>query len=76
MANSQVDRIFFEMINGEDWNIPEVDDAALVRDLPPLLGDIPMGSYILPTPLPGIFFTINMGFEIENPEEDENNARG
>jgi hypothetical protein len=72
---SEVNAKFFNIINSEDWDIPEVDtDPTIVRDLF-LQGDIPLGAFVLPTPLPGVWFSISMGFEIENPDEDDKDAR-
>lgn len=62
---------FFNIINNEDWDIPEVDmpDATVVRELF-VQGDVPLGAFVLPTPLPGVWFSISMGFELEDPNED------
>lgn len=66
---------FFNIINNEDWDIPEIEsDSTMVRDLF-VQGDVPLGAFILPTPLPGVWFSISMGFEIEEPDEDSNNDR-
>jgi len=67
---------FFNIINAEDWDIPEIDSSpTIIRDLFST-GDVPLGAYILPTPLPGVWFNISMGFELENPEwDDDKDAR-
>jgi len=66
---------FFNIINAEDWDIPEIDESPTIfRDLF-IQGDVPLGAFILPTSLPGIWFSISMGFEIENPDEDNKDAR-
>ena len=31
--------------------------------------DIPLGNMFLPTPIPGVWINILLGFEIENPED-------
>lgn len=72
---SEVNARFYNIINNEDWDIPEVEyEPTIIRDLF-VQGDVPLGAFILPTPLPGVWFSISMGFEIENPDEDGNNAR-
>lgn len=73
--SAELNARFFNIINNEDWDIPEIEsDSTMVRDLF-VQGDVPLGAFILPTPLPGVWFSISMGFEIEEPDEDSNNDR-
>ena len=33
------------------------------------LGDVPIGNIIVPTPIPGVWINISLGFELEGPED-------
>jgi|TARA_B000000609_G_C23849134_1_gene176991 hypothetical protein len=69
MPESEVNAKFFDMINQEDWGEPdyEQDDPTIYRDLI-AQGDVPIGNMIFPTPIPGVWISISMGFEIEGPD--------
>lgn len=62
MDSQQVDKKFYEMINSEDWNL-DSDDA--VYTIP----ELPVGEVILPSPIPGLWFRLYLGFNIEEPGE-------
>jgi len=69
MPESEVNAKFFDMINQEDWGEPdyEQDDPTIYRDLIAQC-DVPIGNMIFPTPIPGVWISISMGFEIEGPD--------
>jgi len=59
---------FFDIINQEDWDLDEIELPTIQRDM--MSGnDIPLGNMFLPTPIPGVWINILLGFEIENPED-------
>ena len=67
MREPEINAKFFDMINQEDWDDLELeDDPVIYRDLFSQ-SDIPLGNMILPTPIPGVWISINLGFEIEGP---------
>ncbi len=59
---------FYDIINSEDWNLnydarlPNIDEVKIT--------EVPLGNILMPTPLPGIWLHLNMGFEVEI--EDDN----
>lgn len=50
------------MINSEDWNL---DSDDIVFTIP----EIPVGEVLLPSPIPGLWFRLYLGFNIEEPGE-------
>jgi len=60
---------FFDIINQEDWDEPQVDDDPVIYRELIAQGDIPLGNMILPTPIPGVWISISLGFEIEGPDD-------
>ena len=66
-----INKKFYDIINQEDWNITLEDvDPVIQRDLISQ-ADVPLGNMFLPTPIPGVWISLSLGFEIENPEEDK-----
>ena len=37
--------------------------------------EVPIGAYILPTSIPGLWININLSLDIEKPEGDDDDAR-
>ena len=68
MPESEINAKFFDIINQEDWGEVDYDDPIIYRDLMSL-GDIPIGNMIVPTPIPGVWINISLGFELEGPED-------
>ena len=66
-----INKKFYDIINQEDWNITLEDvDPVIQRDFISQ-ADVPLGNMFLPTPIPGVWISLAIGFEIENPEEDK-----
>ena len=55
------------MINLEDWNLDsdDIDSDDIVFTIP----EIPVGEVLLPSPIPGLWFRLYLGFNIEEPGE-------
>ena len=52
---------FYDIINAEDWdetNYPERPQEQI--------SDITLGDIMIPTPIPGVWIHVNLGFEIED----------
>lgn len=65
-----INKEFYNIINQEDWDEIDVDDDPTIRtDIlgaePP--GDFPIGTYIMPTPIPGVWISISLGLDIQDP---------
>lgn len=68
-----INKKFYDIINQEDWNIELEDVDPNIQNLHKnyiTQSDVPLGQMFLPTPLPGVWLSIFLGFDIENPEED------
>lgn len=61
---------FYNIINSNDWD--DLEDVVFNTDESPVnLGkEIFLGSYLLPTPFPGLWINFNVGFEIEDGDEN------
>tara|TARA_B100000530_G_scaffold336447_1_gene291172 strand:- start:668 stop:874 length:207 start_codon:yes stop_codon:yes gene_type:complete len=62
-----INKEFFDIINQEDWDIEilEEENNMNMFDNP----DIPLGDIAFPTPLPGVWINLSLGFNIERPED-------
>jgi len=67
-----INKKFFDIINQEDWDDVPIDDndPTIQREYISQY-DVPLGNMILPTPIPGVWISINLGFEVENPGDFE-----
>ena len=68
-----INKKFYDIINQEDWDIALEDVDPNIQNLHKNFitqSDVPLGQMFLPTPLPGLWLSIFLGFDIENPEED------
>jgi|TARA_R100001443_G_C3311301_1_gene167803 hypothetical protein len=52
---------FYDIINAEDWDEQEMPERPAIHD-----GDVPLGDIMIPTPIPGVWIHVNLGFEIED----------
>lgn len=59
-----INKEFFDIINQEDWDIDITEE-----EIQPFDGILPLGDIVFPTPIPGIWINLNLGFEIERPED-------
>lgn len=64
---------FIDIINQEDWNFDTfpTEEETIISVVPIIrpdveTGDIPLGTYIIPTPIPNVYLSISLGFDIEN----------
>jgi hypothetical protein len=64
---------FIDIINQEDWDFDAfpTENETLIHIVPIVrpneeTGDIPLGTYIIPTPIPNVYLNVSLGFEIEN----------
>ena len=62
---------FYNIVNQEDWEIDvDVDEEPIIVRQFIFIGDLPENSYIVPTQIPGVWLNINLGFDVE--EGDDN----
>ena len=65
-----INKKFYDIINQEDWDEISVEEDPTIRtdnigiEVP---GDFPIGQYIMPTPIPGVWISIALGLDIEDP---------
>ena len=52
---------FYDIINAEDW-----DDTGYPERPQETNADIILGDIMIPTPIPGVWIHVNLGFEIED----------
>ena len=63
-----INKEFFDIINQEDWS--EDVFTGLEEDVTFFPNtNLPIGDIVFPTPIPGIWINLNLGFEIERPED-------
>ena len=68
---------FIDIINQEDWDFNSfpVEEETVIEIVPIVrpdveTGDIPLGTYIIPTPIPNVFLNISLGFDLQQGDED------
>ena len=62
MDNKQeLQKKFYDIINAEDWEDTGFPERAQREE-----GDVPLGNIFIPTPIPGVWLNVNLGFEIED----------
>ena len=52
---------FYDIINAEDW-----DDTGYTERPQEQISDVALGDIMIPTPIPGVWIHVNLGFEIED----------
>ena len=72
---SDINEKFFNIINQENWELPEFEDDPIIDRTFLSQFNMPLGNMFLPTPIPGVWISIDIGFEMENPDEDDRDAR-
>lgn len=73
----EINEQFIDIINQEDWDFASfpVEEETVVEIIPIVrpeieTGDIPLGTYIIPTPIPNVFLNISLGFDLQQGDED------
>ena len=73
----EINEQFIDIINQEDWDFNSfpVEEETIVEIIPIVrpeieTGDIPLGTYIIPTPIPNVFLNISLGFDLQQGDED------
>jgi|TARA_B100001939_G_scaffold139841_1_gene121090 hypothetical protein len=73
----EINEQFIDIINQEDWDFASfpVEEETIVEIIPIVrpeieTGDIPLGTYIIPTPIPNVFLNISLGFDLQQGDED------
>ena len=68
---------FIDIINQEDWDFNSfpVEEETIIEIVPIVrpeveTGDIPLGTYIIPTPIPNLFLNVSLGFDLQQGDED------
>ena len=73
----EINEQFIDIINQEDWDFVSfpIEEETIVEIIPIVrpeieTGDIPLGTYIIPTPIPNVFINISLGFDLQQGDED------
>ena len=73
----EINEQFIDIINQEDWDFASfpVEEETVVEIIPIVrpeieTGDIPLGTYIIPTPIPNVFLNVSLGFDLQQGDED------
>ena len=68
---------FIDIINQEYWDFNSfpVEEETVIEIVPIVrpdveTGDIPLGTYIIPTPIPNVFLNVSLGFDLQQGDED------
>jgi len=68
---------FIDIINQEDWDFNSfpVEEETVIEIVPIVrpdveTGDIPLGTYIIPTPITNVFLNVSLGFDLQQGDED------
>lgn len=68
---------FIDIINQEDWDFNSfpIEEETIIEIVPIVrpeveTGDIPLGTYIIPTPIPNVFLNVSLGFDLQQGDED------
>jgi hypothetical protein len=68
---------FIDIINQENWDFNSfpVEEETVIEIVPIVrpdveTGDIPLGTYIIPTPIPNVFLNVSLGFDLQQGDED------
>jgi len=64
MEESIINQKFYDIINGEDWDDVELEDTIITTDLISEQ-DVPITHFIVPTPIPGVYINIKLGFNVD-----------
>lgn len=73
----EINEKFIDIINQEDWDFNSfpVEEETVIEIVPIVrpdveTGDIPLGTYIIPTPIPNVFLNVSLGFDLQQGDED------
>ena len=73
----EINEQFIDIINQEDWDFNSfpVEEETVIEIIPIVrpdveTGDIPLGTYIIPTPIPNVFLNVSLGFDLQQGDED------
>jgi len=68
--SDETTKVFYDIINNNDWE--ELDEESYGFEEQPInkSREVFLGSYLVPTPFPGLWLNFNIGFEVEEGNED------
>ena len=69
MEESIINQKFYDIINGEDWDDVELEDTIITADLISE-EDVPITHFIVPTPIPGVYINIKLGFNVDGGDDN------
>ena len=68
MEENIINQKFYDIINGEDWDEVELEDTIITTDLISEQ-DVPITDFIVPTPIPGVYINIKLGFNVDGGDD-------
>tara|TARA_B100001778_G_C18596254_1_gene634864 strand:+ start:448 stop:660 length:213 start_codon:yes stop_codon:yes gene_type:complete len=69
MEENIINQKFYDIINQENWDETDFNFDPTIRTDIISQQEVPLGNVMLPTPIPGIWISLDIGFNIEGQED-------
>tara|TARA_B100000965_G_scaffold391565_1_gene399752 strand:+ start:3237 stop:3449 length:213 start_codon:yes stop_codon:yes gene_type:complete len=69
MEENIINQKFYDIINQENWDETDFNFDPTIRTEIISQQEVPLGNVMLPTPIPGIWISLDIGFNIEGQED-------
>ena len=69
MEENIINQKFYDIINQENWDETDLNFDPTIRTEIISQQEVPLGNVMLPTPIPGIWISLDIGFNIEGQED-------
>ena len=69
MEENIINQKFYDIINQENWDETDFNFDPTIRREIISQQEVPLGNVMLPTPIPGIWISLDIGFNIEGQED-------
>ena len=69
MEENIIKQQFYDIINQENWDETDFNFDPTIRTEIISQQEVPLGNVMLPTPIPGIWISLDIGFNIEGQED-------
>ena len=69
MEENIINQKFYDIINQENWDETDFNFDPTIRTEIISQQEVPLGNVMLPTPIPGIWISVDIGFNIEGQED-------
>lgn len=69
MEENIINQKSYDIINQENWDETDFNFDPTIRTEIISQQEVPLGNVMLPTPIPGIWISLDIGFNIEGQED-------